>query len=53
MFSIFDVMANLAQPVLKLPTKKGQIDRHIIKRYVKDGREYYLHATKGWRSRRL
>lgn len=33
--------------------KKGTPDRHIIKRYVKDGREHYLHATKGWKSRRV
>jgi len=33
--------------------KKGTTDRRIIRRYVKDGREHYLHATKGWRSRRV
>lgn len=25
----------------------------IIRSYVKDGRRYELHATKGWRSRRV
>ncbi len=35
----------------KLP-KKGSTDRRIIKVFIKDGREHYLHATKGWRSRR-
>jgi len=34
-------------------TKKGTPDRHIIRRFVKDGREHYLHATKGWRTRRV
>lgn len=30
-------------------THKGTPFRRIIRRYVKDGREYQLHATKGWR----
>lgn len=33
--------------------KKGTTDRRIIKVVVKNGREHYLHATNGWRSRRL
>ena len=33
--------------------RKGSRDRRIIRRIVKDGREYYLHATKGWKSRHL
>lgn len=32
---------------------KGTTDRRIIKVIIKDGREHYLHATKGWRSRRV
>lgn len=31
------------------PAKKGK----ILRQYVKDGRVYTLHATKGWRSRAL
>jgi len=34
-------------------SKKGTPDRHVIRRFVKDGREHYLHATKGWRTRRV
>lgn len=34
-------------------SRKGTADRHVIRRFVKDGREYYLHATKGWRTRRV
>lgn len=33
--------------------RKGEPERHIIRRFVKDGREHYLHATKGWRTRRV
>lgn len=37
---------------------RGSITRHqphgrVIKTYILGGREYYLHATKGWRSRRV
>lgn len=37
---------------VKHKPRKGAAFRHIIKTVVKDGREYQLHATKGWRSRR-
>ena len=33
-------------------TKKGTIRRKIIARLVEGGREYTLHATKGYRSAR-
>lgn len=36
-----------------MKTKKGTPDRRVIRRFVKDGREHYLHATKGWRTRRV
>lgn len=32
--------------------KQGQPYRHIIAIVVRDGREWHLHATKGWRSYR-
>lgn len=32
---------------------KGSPMRRVIARLVQDGREYYLHATKGYRSRRV
>jgi hypothetical protein len=32
--------------------RKGMPFCRIIKTVVKNGREYQLHATKGWRSRR-
>ena len=40
--------------VFRLPkiTKKNTYNRHIIARGSYFGREYELHATKGWRSRR-
>jgi hypothetical protein len=34
------------------PLSKGQFGRRIIGKLVKDGREYTLHATKGYRSSR-
>lgn len=34
-------------------SKKGSTDRRIIRVIIKNGREYKLHATKGWRSYRL
>jgi hypothetical protein len=34
-------------------SRKGIADRHVVRRFVKDDREYYLHATKGWRARRV
>lgn len=33
-------------------SRMGGYGRHIIKVVIRDGREYQLHATKGWRSRR-
>lgn len=33
--------------------RKGRFGRRIIKTFVRNGREYQLHATKGWRSYRL
>lgn len=40
--------------LLKLnpPTKPGAIMRHVVAGGEEGGREYYLHATKGFRSRR-
>lgn len=43
-------LKNLARSKKK---RKGEPDRRIIRRFVKDGREHYLHATKGWRTRRV
>lgn len=44
-------------PLLKLnpPTKPGAIMRHVVAAGAHEGlgREYYLHATKGYRSRRI
>lgn len=34
-------------------SKKGKPFRRIIKTFVKNGREYQYHATKGWRSYRI
>lgn len=48
--SAFDTLKKLAQ---SRKVKKGTPERRVTKRIVKDGREYYLHATKGWRSRKL
>lgn len=31
---------------------KGKPYRRVLLSYVRGGREYYKHATKGWRSRR-
>ena len=31
---------------------KGKLMRRVIAKHVEAGREYYLHATKGYRSRR-
>lgn len=45
--------SSLKQVARSRKTKKGTPDRRVIKRFVKDGREHYLHATKGWKSRRL
>ena len=44
---------SLKQMAQSRKSKKGTPDRHIIRRFVKDGREHYLHATKGWRTRRV
>lgn len=30
--------------------KPGAYGRRIIRTFIKNGREYQLHATKGWRS---
>lgn len=35
---------------LELVTKKGSINRRIIAKGMSEGREYTLHATKGYRS---
>lgn len=35
-----------------LPTK-GAGYRHILRTFIRDGREWSYHATKGWRSRRV
>lgn len=32
--------------------RKGTPYRRVIRTIVVDGREFYLHATKGWRVRR-
>jgi hypothetical protein len=45
--------SRMMMPMIKKRSKKGQPDRRIIRRFVKDGREHYLHATKGWRTRRV
>jgi hypothetical protein len=44
---------SLKQMAQSRKSKKGTPDRHVIRRFVKDGREHYLHATKGWRTRRV
>jgi hypothetical protein len=44
---------SLKQIAQSRKSKKGTPDRHVIRRFVKDGREHYLHATKGWRTRRV
>lgn len=33
--------------------KQSAYGKHIIKTIVRNGREYQLHATKGWRSYRV
>ena len=33
--------------------KWHMINRHIIRSFIKDGRRWELHATKGWGSYRL
>jgi len=45
--------SSLKATARSMKTKKGTPDRKIIRRFVKDGREHYLHATKGWRTRRV
>lgn len=44
---------SLKQMAQSRKSKKGTPDSHVIRRFVKDGREHYLHATKGWRTRRV
>ena len=36
-----------------MPKKRKRTKSKIIRRIRHDGREHYLHATKGWKSRRL
>lgn len=45
--------SSLKHTARSMKTKKGTPERRIIRRFVKDGREHYLHATKGWRTRRV
>lgn len=33
--------------------KRGAAYCRVIRTVIRDGREYYLHATKGWKSRTL
>lgn len=37
---------------IKANLTRGATDRKIIRVIIRDGREYRLHATKGWRSYR-
>jgi hypothetical protein len=32
--------------------RKGATQRRVIRTFTRNGREYYYHATKGWKSRR-
>lgn len=40
-------------PVPDLPRKGKRTKNRIIRVIRRNGREHYLHATKGWKSRRL
>ena len=40
-------------PTSDLPRKGKRTKSRIIRRIRRDGREHYLHATKGWKSRHL
>lgn len=34
-------------------SKRGAVNRRVLARHVEGGREYTLHATKGWRSHKV
>lgn len=51
---------SIAQSITLTPGKvkhlakpPNQYGRRIIRTFIKNGREYQLHATKGWRSYRV
>lgn len=35
------------------PKTTSMAEGRILRRHVKDGREHYYHATRGWKSRRI
>lgn len=41
------------EPEAMRPSERKLTGKRIIKRVRRNGREHYLHATKGWKSRRL
>lgn len=46
----FDIKSTRASKAPKIRSfKRSMPYRHIIRQFVKDGFEYSLHATKGWR----
>lgn len=46
------VISGIGSAPMPVPAQRKRQKSKIIKRVVKDGRVYELHATKGWRSRR-
>lgn len=47
------VISGIGSAPMPVPAQRKRQKSKIIKRVVKDGRIYELHATKGWRSRRI